>query len=161
MSFRLFILFCFMMCCAGVQLGGAVVSTAPINIIVHSTLLVQLRQLHPLSKCSYVLVCKVIKKVSYLQSLFVVISRLFSPFASAVRSDSVRRPIRFRTPPDQIPYAARRTTTATYRPKAFHIAPIKPPQLNNCHILLRKCYIHLVDRIILLKFVNCDTNAMK
>ena len=172
-----------MMCCAGVQLGGAVVSTAPINIIVHSTLLVQLRQLHPLSKCSNVLVCKVIKKVSYLQSLFVMILQLFSPFASAVRSDSVRRPIRFRSPsdqipsairsdsvrrpirfrptPDQIPSDARRTTTATYRPKAFHIAPIKPPQLNNCHILLRKCYIHLVDRIILLKFVNCDTNAMK
>ena len=171
------------MCCAGVQLGGAVVSTAPINIIVHSTLLVQLRQLHPLSKCSNVLVCKVIKKVSYLQSLFVMILQLFSPFASAVRSDSVRRPIRFRSPsdqipsairsdsvrrpirfrptPDQIPSDARRTTTATYRPKAFHIAPIKPPQLYNCHILLRKCYIHLVDRIILLKFVNCDTNAMK
>ena len=161
MSFRLFILFCFMMWCAGVQLGGAVVSTAPINIIVHSTLLVQLRQLHPLSKCSNVLVCKVIKKVSYLQSLFVMILQLFSPFASAVRSDSVRRPIRFRSPSDQIPSDARRTTTATYRPKAFHIAPIKPPQLNNCHILLRKCYIHLVDRIILLKFVNCDTNAMK
>ena len=150
-----------MMCCAGVQLGGAVVSTAPINIIVHSTSLVQLRQLHPLSKCSNVLVCKVIKKVSYLQSLFVMILQLFSPFASAVRSDSVRRPIRFRTPSDRIPFAARRPTTATYRPKAFHIAPIKPPQLNNCHILLRKCYIHLVDRIILLKFVNCDTNAMK
>ena len=64
-----------------------------------------------------------VKKVSYLQSLFVVISRLFSPFASAVQSDSVRRPIRFRTPSDQIPSAVRRTTTATYRPKAFHIAP--------------------------------------
>ena len=137
----------------------------------------------PLSKCSNVLVCKVIKKVSYLQSLFVMILQLFSPFASAVRSDSVRRPIRFRSPsdqipsairsdsvrrpirfrptPDQIPSDARRTTTATYRPKAFHIAPIKPPQLNNCHILLRKCYIHLVDRIILLKFVNCEINAMK
>ena len=179
------------------QLGGAVrgcsclrsalplakARTAPINIIVHSTLLEQLRQLHPLSKCSNVLVCKVIKKVSYMQSLFVVISRLFSPFASAVQSDSVRRPIGFRTPSDQIPsaaqsdsvrrpirfrptsdripYAARRTTTPTYRPKAFHIAPKKPPQLNNCHILLRKCYIHLADRIILLKFVSCETNAMK
>ena len=96
-----------MMCCAGVQLGGAVVSTAPINIIVHSTWFVQLRQLHPLSKCSNVLVCKVIKKVSYLQSLFVMILQLFSPFAFAVRSDSVRRPIRFRTPSDQIPYAVR------------------------------------------------------
>ena len=115
----------------------------------------------PLSKCSNVLVCKVIKKVSYLQSLFVMILQLFSPFASAVQSDSVRRLIGFRPPSDQIPYAARRTTTATYRPKAFHIAPWKPPQLDNCHILLRKCYIHLVDRIILLKFVNCDTNAMK
>ena len=145
----------------GVQLGGAVVSTAPINIIVHSTLLVQLRQLHPLSKCSNVLVCKVIKKVSFLQSPFVVIRRLLSPIPSAVRSDSVRHPIRFRPPSDRIPSAARRTTTATYRPKAFHIAPIKPPQLYNCHILLRKCYIHLVDRIILLKFVSCDTNAMK
>ena len=145
--------------------------------------MVQLRQLHPLSKCSNVLVCKVKKKVLFVQSLFVMILQLFSPFASAVqsdsvrrpigfrppsdqipsaaRSDSVRRPIRFRSPSDQIPYAARRTTTATYRPKACHIAPRKPPQLDNCHILLRKCYIHLVDRIILLKFVNCETNAMK
>lgn len=47
-----------------------------------------------------VLVCKVIKKVSYLQSLFVVISRLLAPFASATRLDCVRRPIGFRSPSD-------------------------------------------------------------
>ena len=64
-----------------------------------------------------VLRCKVKKKVLFVQSLFVMILKLFSPFASAVQSDSVRRPIRFRTPPDQIPYAVRRTTTATYRKK--------------------------------------------
>ena len=106
-----------MMCCAGGAVRGcsclrsalplAKARTAPINIIVHSTLLVQLRQLHPLSKCSNVLVCKVIKKVSFLQSPFVVIRRLLSPIPYAVRSDSVRRPIRFRPPSDRIPYAAR------------------------------------------------------
>ena len=42
--------------------------------------LVHLRQVHPLS---------------------------VPPLASAVQSDSVRRPIRFRTPSDQIPYAIR------------------------------------------------------
>ena len=125
-----------------------------------------------------VLVCKVIKKVSYLQSLFVVISRLLAPFASAVQSDSVRRPIRFRPPSDQIPsavrsdsvrrpirfrspsdwipFAVRCTTAAIDRPKAYHHAPIKPPQLYNCYILLRKDDIHLANRIILLKFVSCD-----
>ena len=36
-----------------------------------------------------------------------MILQLFSPFASAVRSDSVRHPIGFRTPPDRIPYAIR------------------------------------------------------
>ena len=167
-----------MMCCAGGAVRGcsclrsalplARARTAPINIIVHSTLLVQLRQLHPLSKCSNVLVCKVKKKVLFVQSLFVMILQLFSPFASAVQSDSVRRPIGFRPPSDQIPSAAR--SDSVRRPphndgyisqKACHIALRKPPQLNNCHILLRKCYIHLVDRIILLKFVSCDTNAMK
>ena len=106
-----------MMCCAGGAVRGcsclrsalplARARTAPINIIVHSTLLVQLRQLHPLSKCSNVLVCKVKKKVLFVQSLFVMILQLFSPFASAVQSDSVRRPIGFRPPPNQIPYAAR------------------------------------------------------
>ena len=35
--------------CQGVQLGGAVVSTAPTNLKAPATLLVQLRQLHPLS----------------------------------------------------------------------------------------------------------------
>ena len=35
-----------------------------------------------------------------------MILQLFSPFASAVQSDSVRRLIGFRPPPDQIPYAA-------------------------------------------------------
>ena len=34
-------------------------------------------------------------------------SKLFSPFPSAARSDSVRRPIGFRPPPDQIPFAVR------------------------------------------------------
>ena len=106
-----------MMCSAGGAVRGcsclrsalplARARTAPINIIVLSTLLVQLRQLHPLSKCSNVLVCKVIKKVSYLQSLFVMILQLFSPFASAVRPDSVRRPIGFRPPSNRIPSAAR------------------------------------------------------
>ena len=33
--------------------------------------------------------------------------KLFSPFPFAVRSDSVRRPIRFRPPPDRIPSAVR------------------------------------------------------
>ena len=33
--------------------------------------------------------------------------KLFSPFPSAVRSDSVRRPIGFRSPSDRIPFAAR------------------------------------------------------
>ena len=127
MSFRLFILFCFMMCCAGVQLGGAVVSTAPINIIVHSTLLVQLRQLHPLSKCSNVLVCKVIKKVSYLQSLFVMILQLFSPFASAVRSDSVRHPIGFRPPSDQIPSAAQSDSVRRRSHNDGYISPESLP----------------------------------
>ena len=36
-----------------------------------------------------------------------MILQLFSPFAFAVQSDSVRCPIRFRTPSDQIPYAVR------------------------------------------------------
>ena len=31
--------------------------------------------------------------------------KLFSPFASAARSDSVRRPIGFRPPSDWIPFA--------------------------------------------------------
>ncbi len=34
-------------------------------------------------------------------------AKLFSPFPSAARSDSVRRLIGFRPPPDQIPFAVR------------------------------------------------------
>ena len=44
--------------------------------------------------------------------------KLFSPFPSAVRSDSVRRPIRFRPPPDWIPFAVRSDSvrvTMTFR----------------------------------------------
>ena len=40
-------------------------------------------------------------------SISLTIFKLFSPFASAARLDSVRHPIGFRTPPDRIPYAAR------------------------------------------------------
>ena len=52
-----------------------------------------------------VLVCKVKQKVLFVQSLYVMIFQLLTPVASAVQSDSVRRPIRFRPPPDQIPFA--------------------------------------------------------
>ena len=125
-----------------------------------------------------VLVCKVKQKVLFVQSLYVMIFQLLAPFASAVQSDSVRRPIRFRPPSNQIPsavqsdsvrrpirfrspsdriaFAVRCTTAAIDRPKAYHHAPIKPPQLYNCYILLRKDDIHLANRIILLKFVSCD-----
>ena len=65
----------------------------------------------PLSKCSNVLVCKAIKKVSYLQSLFVMILQLFSPFASAARSDSVRRPPHNDgyISPESLPYSPMKT----------------------------------------------------
>ena len=52
--------------------------------------LVHLRQVHPLS---------------------------VPPLASAVQSDSVRRPIRFRTPSDQIPYAVQ--SDSVRRPIGF------------------------------------------
>ena len=55
-----------------------------------------------------VLICKVKKKVLFMQSLFVMILQLFSPFASAVQSDSVRRPIGFRSPSNRIPFATYR-----------------------------------------------------
>ena len=38
------------------------------------------------------------------QQVLRIFFKLFPPFASAVQSDSVRRPIRFRTPSNQIPY---------------------------------------------------------
>ena len=44
--------------------------------------------------------------------------KLFSPFPSAVRSDSVRRPIGFRPPSDWIPFAVRSDSvrvTMTFR----------------------------------------------
>ena len=44
----------------------------------------------------------------YPASVCVIVSRSVSDrVASAVQSDSVRRPIRFRTPPDRIPFGAR------------------------------------------------------
>ena len=43
--------------------------------------------------------------------------KLFSPFASAARSDSVRRLIGFRSPPDQIPFAVR--SDSVRRPIGF------------------------------------------
>ena len=41
------------------------------------------------------------------QQVLRIFFKLFPPFAYAAQSDSVRRPIRFRTPSDQIPYAVR------------------------------------------------------
>ena len=38
---------------------------------------------------------------------YCLFGKLFSPFPSAARSDSVRRPIRFRSPSDQIPFGWR------------------------------------------------------
>ena len=38
------------------------------------------------------------------QQVLRIFFKLFPPLASAVQSDSVRRPIRFRSPSDQIPY---------------------------------------------------------
>ena len=52
------------------------------------------------------------------QQVLRIFFKLFPPFAYAVQSDSVRRPIRFRPPSDQIPYAARSDSvrvTMTFR----------------------------------------------
>ena len=52
------------------------------------------------------------------QQVLRIFFKLFSPFAFAVQSDSVRRPIRFRTLPDQIPSAAQSDSvrvTMTFR----------------------------------------------
>ena len=38
------------------------------------------------------------------QQVLRIFFKLFPPFASAAQSDSVRRPIGFRPPPDRIPY---------------------------------------------------------
>ena len=51
------------------------------------------------------------------QVLRIFFLKLFPPFASAVQSDCVRRPIGFRPPPDQIPYAAR--SDSVRRPIGF------------------------------------------
>ena len=52
------------------------------------------------------------------QQVLRIFFKLFPPFAYAVRSVSVRRPIGFRTPSDQIPYAVRSDSvrvTMTFR----------------------------------------------
>ena len=52
------------------------------------------------------------------QQVLRIFFKLFPPFPYAVQSDSVRRPIGFRTPPNQSPYAARSDSvrvTMTFR----------------------------------------------
>ena len=52
------------------------------------------------------------------QQVLRIFFKLFPPLASAVQSDSVRRPIGFRTPSNQIPYAVRSDSvrvTMTFR----------------------------------------------
>ena len=52
------------------------------------------------------------------QQVLRIFFKLFPPFAFAVQSDSVRRPIGFRSPPDQIPSAVRSDSvrvTMTFR----------------------------------------------
>ena len=52
------------------------------------------------------------------QQVLRIFFKLFPPFAFAVQSDSVRRPIGFRSPPDQIPFAVRSDSvrvTMTFR----------------------------------------------
>ena len=51
------------------------------------------------------------------QQVLRIFFKLFPPLASAVQSDSVRRPIRFRTPSDQIPYAVQ--SDSVRRPIGF------------------------------------------
>ena len=68
-----------------------------------------------------VLVCKVKQKVLFVQSLYVMIFQLLAPFASAAQSDSVRRPIGLRSPPDQIPFATQ--SDSVRRPVGFRSPP--------------------------------------
>ena len=52
------------------------------------------------------------------QQVLRIFFKLFPPLAYAVRSDSVRRPIGFRTPSNRIPYAVRSDSvrvTMTFR----------------------------------------------
>ena len=52
------------------------------------------------------------------QQVLRIFFKLFPPLASAVQSDSVRRPIGFRSPSDQIPFAVRSDSvrvTMTFR----------------------------------------------
>ena len=52
------------------------------------------------------------------QQVLRIFFKLFPPFAFAVQSDSVRRPIGFRPPSNQIPFAARSDSvrvTMTFR----------------------------------------------
>ena len=52
------------------------------------------------------------------QQVLRIFFKLFPPLAYAVQSDSVRRPIRFRTPSNRIPFAARSDSvrvTMTFR----------------------------------------------
>ena len=57
--------------------------------------------------------------------------KLFSPFPSAAQSDSVRHPIGFRSPPDQIPFAVRSDSvrvTMTFREvllRKYYCCPVK------------------------------------
>ena len=51
------------------------------------------------------------------QQVLRIFFKLFPPFAYAVRSDSVRRPIRFRSPSDQIPFAVQ--SDSVRRPIGF------------------------------------------
>ena len=52
------------------------------------------------------------------QQVLRIFFKLFPPFAFAVQSDSVRRPIRFRSPSNRIPYAVQSDSvrvTMTFR----------------------------------------------
>ena len=51
------------------------------------------------------------------QQVLRIFFKLFPPLASAVQSDSVRRPIGFRSPSDQIPYAVQ--SDSVRRPIGF------------------------------------------
>ena len=51
------------------------------------------------------------------QQVLRIFFKLFQPFAFAVQSDSVRRPIRFRSPSDQIPFAVQ--SDSVRRPIGF------------------------------------------
>ena len=51
------------------------------------------------------------------QQVLRIFFKLFPPFASAVQSDSVRRPIGFRSPSNRIPFAVR--SDSVRRPIGF------------------------------------------